>query len=345
MSKRPREWDLASDESEKIPRVVGLLGVKSWSDFQSIMNVSDNFPCSSEDMFGAQSVFASPAPQGFEVVGVKLLLELLSEPVIWFKETVLHPDNREEPLYLLLYSVLSKLALLSLDQGSLVISSAGPDDPLDDGAAIDAAREAAWDKVYEITGDYESSDHKLAERLFRSPVQPGRSELVVVRVNPGDRISPYECLETNVRSYCKAVMLVEPKCRMVFTDDIWQPMAEATALAILNGKQDPVTVLLTDAKSWYFASVQLVGEIDEEGLPPPTQNEFQACGYRLRLFACKHFTCNLLSESGDRNYACVAKVFAHMHTVLYPGVDISQVAARAERGSGVLKSLADKSPL
>ncbi|EFJ41062.1 microtubule associated protein 1a [Volvox carteri f. nagariensis] len=118
-------------------------------------------------------------------------------------------------------------------------------------------------------------------------------------------------------------------------------MATAIELAIQNGNRDLVTILLTDAKRWYFASVQLVGEISQQGLPRPTRNEFQACGYRFRLFACKYFSCDLL-HSGGSSPGLLAKVFARIHNVLYPGVDISQVAAQVERGRDVLQTLADK---
>ncbi|EFJ47942.1 hypothetical protein VOLCADRAFT_91444 [Volvox carteri f. nagariensis] len=138
----------------------------------------------------------------------------------------------------------------------------------------------------------------------------------------------------------KAVMVVELKGNVVF-NHIWQPLATAIELAILNCGQDPVTVLLTDAKQWYFASVQLIGEADKQE-PSLPEGELRACNHQFRLFNCERIPCNLLLRPGTDDYGPVAKVFARMHSVLYPGVDITRVAHRAKLGNETLQTLANK---
>ncbi|EFJ46703.1 hypothetical protein VOLCADRAFT_105449 [Volvox carteri f. nagariensis] len=145
----------------------------------------------------------------------------------------------------------------------------------------------------------------------------------------------------------KAVLVVELKSRVNFKYDIWQPLATALELAIQN-ETDPVTLLLTDASDWYFATVQLVQKIDNKGPPLPKGNsqahgyQFQACGHEFCLFDWVQFECNLLSTSKRSSSSVVPKVFAHMHTVLYPGEDITQVVDWAKLASETLQTLADK---
>ncbi|EFJ41060.1 hypothetical protein VOLCADRAFT_107865 [Volvox carteri f. nagariensis] len=332
MSNRPSESELASQKSEKIPRV-GINRITSEDAFQSVMEVSRNFPFYESSMFDASSVFADRVRKTYDTAGLKFLVEFLSETIAMFDKIVLRPYARDEPKYLLLYAILSKLALLNSDPGSLVILPAGTDDPFADESAHLAA-----DLFEETSSDEEE---QRCEDEYRKSAPYGRPQLVVLRAPPEMRASRNVNLETAMEKGYKAVMLVEQVNCLFFGYDIWQPMATAIELAIQNGKQDPVTVLLANVtREWYFASVQLVGEISEQGLPRPTRNEFWACGYRFRLFACKYFLCDLLSPYTGGSP--LPPVFARIHNVLYPGVDISQVAARAERGSDALKTLADE---
>ncbi|EFJ41058.1 hypothetical protein VOLCADRAFT_107864 [Volvox carteri f. nagariensis] len=332
MSNRPSESELACQKSEKISRV-GINRMTSEDAFRSAMEVSRNFPFFESSMFDASSVFADRVRKTYDTAGLKFLVEFLSETIAMFDKTVFRPCDRDEPPYLLLYTILSKLALLSLYPGSLVILPAGTDDPFaDESAHLDA-------DLFEETSSDEGEQEWAEE--YRKSAPYGRPQLVVLRAPPEMRASRNVNLETAMEKGYKAVMLVEPVKLTLFKYDIWQPMATAKELAILNGKKDPVTVLLTNAEKWYFASVQLVGEISEQGLPRPTRNEFRACGYRFRLFACKYFSCLLLYPfiiGGSPK----ATVFARIHNVLYPGVDISQVAAQVERGSDALRTLADE---
>ncbi|EFJ41057.1 hypothetical protein VOLCADRAFT_107863 [Volvox carteri f. nagariensis] len=352
MSNRPSESELASQKSEKISRV-GINRITSEDAFQSAMEVSRNFPFSESSMFDASSVFADRVPKTYDTAGLKFLVEFLSETIAMFNITVFRPRDRDEPQYLLLYTILSKLALLSLGPGSLVILPAGTDDPFaDESAHLDADLfeeassdegeqrwEDEWAEEYRKSAPYGRACH-VSFCACDGILQVVRSLLSSVHP-PEMRASRNVDLETAMEKGYKVVMLVEPVKHIIFGYDIWQPMATAIELAILNGKKDPVTVLLTDGKEWYFASVQLVGEISKQGLPRPTRNEFRACGYRFRLFACKSFLCDLMYSFIKRE-SPKATVFAYLHDVLYPGVDISQVAAQAERGSDALKTLADE---
>ncbi|EFJ46293.1 hypothetical protein VOLCADRAFT_105647 [Volvox carteri f. nagariensis] len=70
--------------------------------------------------------------------------------------------------------------------------------------------------------------------------------------------------------------------------------------------------------------------------------QFQACGHQFCLFDWVQFECDLLSTSNGHSSSVVPEIFAHMHNVLYPGEDITQVADRAKLGSAKLQTLADK---
>ncbi|EFJ47515.1 hypothetical protein VOLCADRAFT_105079 [Volvox carteri f. nagariensis] len=301
-------------------RRVGFSSLTTWKDFCEKMGVSENFPAGEREM---DSTISPRTSQELDVAVLTFLVEFLSKPIVMFDEVVLHPTGRERPLYLLIYSVLSQLALLNFGQRSLVISQ-GPDDP-----SVHMDQEAPEDEQQQESRN----------------VEHGRSEFVVLRVPPPAKLrESYNLMET-LQNGGKAVMVVEVKKTVTFNNDIWQPLATALELAIQN-ETDPVTLLLTDASSWYFATVQLVQKIDNKGPPMPKGNsqahgfQFQACGHEFCLFDWMVFKCDLLLTR--RISSVVPQIFVHMHNVLYPGEDITKVADRAKLGSAALQALAVK---
>ncbi|EFJ42689.1 hypothetical protein VOLCADRAFT_107091 [Volvox carteri f. nagariensis] len=271
------------------------------------------------------SRFPPPTSQKLDVAFLTFLIKFLSKPIVLFDNLVLHPAGRERPLYLLIYSVLSRLALLNFGQRSLVISE-GPDDPW-----VHLNQEAPEDEQQQESRN----------------VEHGRSEFVVLRVPPQVRLPEGYNLVEALQRGGKAVMLVKVKSEVTFKNDIWQPLATALELAIQN-ETDPVTLLLTDASSWYFATVQLVQKIDNKRPPLPKGNSqahgyhFQACGHEFCLFDWVEFKCKLLYIPWRSTSSDVPEMFAHMYNVLYPGEDITQVADRAKLGRETLRALAVK---